>query len=103
VSASDFNNDEHSEIATLVPKTAIIPFPVVGHCRNCLNTVLSSSPRSKPHICRWNFDFICKCNIYRDISISDFVLSSVSLSVCLIVCLFLSVSLYVWHVALIGE
>jgi len=39
-------------------KAAGIPFPGVGHCRNCLNTFSSSSPWS-PQICRWNFKLVC--------------------------------------------
>jgi len=31
---SDYDNDVQPEIAKLVPKTSILPFPVIGRCLN---------------------------------------------------------------------
>ena len=51
-------------------KVAIIAFPGVGHCRNCLDTVLWARRSQKPlQICRWIFD---SCHSSSDISISCF-------------------------------
>ena len=42
----DETNDCDNDLLTLAPKTSILPFPVVGHCRNHLATY-SGLPWSK--------------------------------------------------------
>jgi len=58
------------EITWLVSKTSVLPFPVVGRCRNARGQFLRAGRGRKLQSCRWNCHPIC--HSARDVSISGF-------------------------------